>query len=330
MAGSTARRSADRERPPPPYTPTAARVPGELMQIDTTGLDVLAIGDDGRPTQVEATVLIDVATRTIAGEMIVPKRSGHGPHGNRVGGRATRSQDAVFALAQALAPVPARAGWSPLTLMEGSDLPYEELLAADPRMAGAAARPVIRPRTVVIDHGKAYTGSAFSSACAELGIEVRHARTRTPTDKAIVERAMRTIKTRFGQWLAGHTAHRLELRGKNVERQPLWRIDQIQDMFSQWIALEWQQTPHGGLRSPYTPGKLLTPNQMYAAQIARCGYRALPLTQDQNRKLLPAVWVTVDRKGFRIDNRTYNRGTELAPFRGKSGIPGRRGRWEVH
>ncbi|WP_406290550.1 hypothetical protein [Embleya sp. NBC_00896] len=27
---------------------------------------MLAIGDDGRPTQVEATVLIDVATRTIA------------------------------------------------------------------------------------------------------------------------------------------------------------------------------------------------------------------------------------------------------------------------
>jgi transposase InsO family protein len=153
------------------------------VQIDTTGLDILAIGDDGRSTPVEATIAIDIATRSIIGEMIVPKQSGDGPRGARVGGRATRALDAVFTIAQALAPVPGKPGWSPLTLLDGSDLPYEELLAADPRMEGAAARPVIRPRTVVIDHGRVFTGSVFSSACAELGIEVRHARTRTPTDK---------------------------------------------------------------------------------------------------------------------------------------------------
>lgn len=133
------------------------------------------------------------------------------------GSTARRSADRY----RALAPVPDRAGWSPPTLMEGSDLPYSELPAADPRMVGAAARPVIRPRTVVIDHGKVSTGSAFSSARAQPGIEVRHAHTRTPTDKAIVERAMRTIRTRCGQRPAGHTAHRLEPRGRNVEQQPL-------------------------------------------------------------------------------------------------------------
>ncbi|RGD56406.1 transposase [Kitasatospora xanthocidica] len=330
VTGTLVRRTVDLGRPKPPYTPTVARVPGELVQIDTTGLDILAIGDDGRPTPVEATIEIDIATRSIIGEMIVPKQPGDGPRGARVGGRATRALDAVFTIAQALAPVPGKPGWSPLTLMDGSDLPYEELLAADPRMEGAAARPVIRPQTVVIDHGRVFTGSVFSSACAELGIEVRHARTRTPTDKAIVERAMRTIKTKFSQYVAGHTARRLELRGRHVDKQPLWTINQLQDMLSEWIALQWQQTPQGGLRSPYTPGLVLSPNQMYAAAVSLTGYRALPQTPGDNRKLLPAQWVTVTRKGFQINNRTYSLGDELVPFRRPSGIPGRRGKWEAH
>lgn len=330
VTGTLVRRTARQGRPRLPYTPTAARVPGELVQIDTTGLDILAIGDDGRPTPVEATIAIDIATRSIIGEMIVPKQPGDGPRGARVGGRATRALDAVFTIAQALAPVPGRPGWSPLTLLDGSDLPYEELLAADPRMKGAAARPVIRPQTVVIDHGRVFTGSVFSSACAELGIEVRHARTRTPTDKAVVERAMRTIKTKFSQYVAGHTARTLDLRGRHLDKQPLWTIDQLQDMLSEWVALQWQQTPHGGLRSPYTPGLVLTPNQMYAAAVSLTGYRALPQTPDENRKLLPAQWVAVTRKGIRINNRTYDLGDALAPFRRPSGIPGRRGKWEVH
>ncbi|WP_406292735.1 hypothetical protein OG948_00110 [Embleya sp. NBC_00888] len=55
VTGTLVRRTARRARPRPPYTPTVARVPGELVQIDTTGLDILAIGDDGRSTPVEAT-----------------------------------------------------------------------------------------------------------------------------------------------------------------------------------------------------------------------------------------------------------------------------------
>lgn len=140
---------------------------------------------------------------------------------------------------------------------------------------------------------------------------------------------MLDIKTGFSQWLAGYTGRRLDQRGKHLEREQLWRIDEVQDLFSQWVALEWQQTPHGGLRSPYTPGLVLSPNQMYAAQIARCGYRALPLTERENHKLLPAVWVTVNRKGFTVNNRTYNCDA-LDPCRRRSGITGRRSRWEVH
>ncbi|MER6401394.1 integrase [Kitasatospora sp. NPDC001603] len=310
---------------------TLARWPGELVQIDTTGLDVLVLDDSGRAISVELTIAIDVATRSVIGCLIVPKRIGTtGRTGRWAGGRATRSFDTMQVLAQATAPLPARPGWAPETFMEGSDLPFEDLLAADARFAGSAARPVIKPETLVIDHGSPYISADFARACHSLGIEVREARLRTAVDKAIVERAMRAVKTGFSQYLASYTHHRLDLRGKRVRKQPLWTISQLQDLFEQWVVLRWQQTPHGALRSPFTPGLRLTPNQMYAALVSLRGYRAVALTAQEERKLLPAVWVRVGRKGFQINNRTYNldRG-RLDPFRGSSGITAQQGRWEV-
>ncbi len=97
------------------------------------------------------------------------------------------------------------------------------------------------------------------------------------------------------------------------------------------MVLRWQQTPHGALRSPFTPGLRLTPHQMYAALVSLRGYRSTALTPQENRKLLPAVWVRTSRKGFQINNRTYNLGQgTLDPYRGPSGITAQQGRWEVH
>ncbi|WP_326763239.1 integrase (plasmid) [Streptomyces sp. NBC_01591] len=311
---------------------TWARWPGELVQIDTTGLDVLVLGDDGRGISVELTIAIDVATRSIVGSLLVPKRTGRtGGTGRWTAGRATRSFDTMQVVAQTTAPLPARPGWAPETFMEGSDLPFEDLLAADPRFAGAAARPVIKPETLVIDHGSPFISADFTRACHCMGIEVREARLRTAVDKAIVERAMLAVKTGFSQYLASYTHHRLDLRGKRVRKQPLWTIPQLQELFEQWVVLRWQQTPHAALRSPFTPGLCLTPNQMYAALVSLRGYRSTTLTAQENRKLLPTVWVRVSRKGFQINNRTYNldRG-KLDLFRGPSGIAAQQGRWEVH
>ncbi|MEU0354355.1 hypothetical protein [Streptomyces cyaneofuscatus] len=282
---------------------TMARWPGELVQIDTTGLDVLVLSDDGKIISVELTVAVDVATRSIVGSLIVPKRFRREAGAGRwLGGRATRSFDTLQVLAQATAPLPVRPGWAPQTFMEGSDLPYEQLLAVDERFAGAAARPVIRPETLVVDHGSPFVSADFTRSCNAAGIEVREARLRTAVDKAIVERAMLAIKTGFSQHLAVYTHHRLALRGRRVRQQPLFTIAHLQDLFEQWVALHWQQTPHGGLRSPFTPGLKLTPNKMYAALIFLRGYRSTALTEGENRNLLPTVWARVNRKGFQINN----------------------------
>ena len=67
--------------------------PGELMEIDSTPLDVLVMLDDGVPGWVELTGLIDVATRTVPAAVLRP---------------STRSVDASVLLARALTPGPMR------------------------------------------------------------------------------------------------------------------------------------------------------------------------------------------------------------------------------
>ena len=64
-----------------------------------------------------------------------------------------------------------------------SALPHERLVAIDARMREAAARPVIVPDQVVIDHGKVFVSDTFVRACDRLGISVQPARKDTPTDK---------------------------------------------------------------------------------------------------------------------------------------------------
>jgi len=312
-----------------PYTPTTALRLGEQVQIDSTGLDVLAIGDHGLPVQVELTAAIDVASRSIIGAVIVPKTPGRGPRGRRLGGRATRSFDAVLMLAQALAPMPGRPGWSPLALAEQSEMPYADLVACDPRIAGAAARPVIRPRIVVVDHGKIFNSEHFDDVCRMLGINVRPARTRTATDKAIVESTFGAIKKRFSQHVAGYTGSDLARRGKHVTDSPLWSLNDLQDLLDEWIALDWQQKPHDGLRSPFLPGVTISPNRMYATLVAAEGHVPLPLTPHQNRKLLPFKRLKVTDKGIKIDNRTYN-SEALQEYEDRhSRIPGQGKKWQI-
>ncbi|WP_242433164.1 TnsA-like heteromeric transposase endonuclease subunit [Streptomyces sp. Root264] len=75
---------------------TAAR-PGEVMEIDSTPLDVMVIHDDGTVDRCELTGLIDLATRTLAAVVLRP---------------STKAVDAALLLARAMTPEPVRPGWS--------------------------------------------------------------------------------------------------------------------------------------------------------------------------------------------------------------------------
>jgi hypothetical protein len=343
-------RSASRRKPGagntprPPFGTTTAVAPGELVQIDSTELDVKVLGDDGLPTSVELTVMVDVATRSILAAVLRPKTSRHRrarKGSQRLGlvasrkspGRATKAVDATLLLAQALVPLPMRPGFSAAAHASASDLPYEELVAADERMLRAASRPVIFPDLIVIDHGSVFTGTAFFDACAYLGISVRPARVRTPTDKAIIERTNGSIKSLFSQYVNSYTGNRPGYRARTVDGQELFTLAQLDDLLQEWIVLGWQNRVHDELRSPYNPNlPALTPNQMYAATVRAAGYLPVPLDRDDYLRLLPTAWVGVSDEGIRFMNRVYeNPEGKLDPYRNRrSGLGGkRRGGWQL-
>lgn len=45
------------------------------------------------------------------------------------------------------------------------------MLSIDARLAGAAAKPVIMPETIVCDHGKTYLSNTFKNAWQSLGTQ---------------------------------------------------------------------------------------------------------------------------------------------------------------
>ncbi|MFI2003622.1 transposase [Streptomyces sp. NPDC020330] len=305
--------------------------PGRVTQADTTPLRILARGDDGRPTATEMTSLVDVSSHSVCALMITPSRAGDAEHG-----RATRAIDLTLMLAQAFAPWPVMPGWDPLSAAATSSLPFGALRAADERFTDAtAARPVIRPELIVYDQGSPYVSEHFTEVCGRLRIARRPARKRTPTDKPLVEHFFTALAHRFSQYvLHGWQGRSHKKRGRGIDRMPLYTIAELQQMAQEWVALEYQQTPDAGLRDPFRPHIVLSPNDMYAVQVARSGYRAVPLSPAENRFFLLPRWVTPGKGGFMINYRTYQPVAQDAAhyreilLRGGSRLPGGNDQWE--
>jgi len=310
---ATSRRSQAR-RPETPFTPTMAARPGEVVQIDTTPLDVLAILDDGVTGRVELTIAVDVATRTICAAVLRPA--------------GTKAVDAALLLARMLVPEPMRPGWPQALRMAATLIPHTRLMSVDARLEHAAAKPVIAPDTIVIDHGKVFVSDAFIGACRTLGVSVQPARPATPTDKAVVERTFSSINTLFCQHVAGYVGANVTRRGADVEA--VWTIRELADLFDEWVVACWQNRPHEGLHSPFLPGRALSPNDVYALLVARAGHLPVCLTGDDYIELLPVEWRKINDYGIRIDYRTYDC-RELGPYRRqRSGVDVKGGLWEIH
>jgi transposase InsO family protein len=308
--------------------------PGQVTQTDTTPLRILARGDDGRPTATEMTSLIDVANHSVCTLMITSSRPRDAE--SKQAGQATRAIDLTLMLAHAFAPWPVMPGWDPLSAAAASSLPFGALRAADERFTEAtAARPVIRPELIVYDQGSPYVSEHFTEVCDRLRIARRPARKKTPTDKPLAEHFFTTLAHRFSQHVThGWQGRSHKRRGRGIDRMPLYTIAELQQMAQEWVALEYQQTPDAGLRDPLRPHVVLSPNDMYAVQVARSGYRAVPLSPAQNRFFLLPQWVTPGKGGFMINYRTYQpvahdagRYREIL-LRGGSKLPGRNDRWE--
>lgn len=313
--GSARTRRSVGLRPPGPFGEVVASAPGELMQIDSTPLDVLVRLDDGIAEKVELTAMIDIATRSITAVVLRP---------------TTKAADASALLARSVTPEVMRPGWPDALRMARSALPHRRLLTLDERLEHAAARPVIVPETIVCDHGKVFISNNFRASCRYLGINLQPAHKATPTDKGTIERTLASVASLFAQFVAGYTGSSTDRRGRHLEDGPLWSLPELQNLLEEWIVAVWQTRPHDALRDPDAPRRALSPNEKYATLLQSCGYVPVPLSGEDYIELLPVRWQAVNAYGIRIKHRTYDC-DELNPLRRQhSGVEERKGLWEIH
>jgi transposase InsO family protein len=314
VTGSASTRRSLAGRPEGMFGSLPAAAPGEVVQIDSTPLDVLVLLDDGVPGRVELTGMIDVATRVVPAAVLRP---------------TTRSVDASVLLARALTPEPVRPGWPEALKMAHSVLPYERLLSIDARLEHAAARPVIVPDTIVIDHGSVFVSAAFRSACRHLGISIQPAHLGSGSEKGHIERYFGSVASLFCQFASGYVGRSPDRRGRHVEDQPLWSMSELQELLDEWLVSVWLNRPHDGLRDPEHPGRAFTPNEKYAALIEAAGYVPVALGPDDYIELLPASWRAVNAYGIKLSRRSYD-SAELNPLRLQpSGVREKKNLWEV-
>ena len=313
LPGRPARTAAGPARP---FTAGQVLRIGEQVMVDTTRLDVMAVFADGITGRPELTIALDVASRSILAAVLRPA--------------GTKAVDAALLLAEMAVPHPVRPGWAKALEMSRASIPYERLLSLDARLDQAAARPVVVPETVVVDRGKIFISEAFLAACETLGVSVQSAPPRQPAAKGPVERTFSSINTLFAQYVAGYTGSDVTRRGRDVEGEAVWSLPQLQDLLDEWITCGWQVRPHEGLRHPLMPAAALSPNEVWGALLAVCGYVPLPLRRRDYLELLPVKWQAITDRGIRLGYRTYDDAV-LNPYRGRpSGVTARRGRWEVH
>ncbi|MGY5082341.1 Mu transposase C-terminal domain-containing protein [Streptomyces nigrescens] len=298
-----------------PFGELTVSAPGEVMQMDSTPMDVLVRLDNGVVGKVELTGMIDVGTRTLSAAVLRP---------------TTKSVDASLLLARTVTPELMRPGWVDALKMSRSVLPHRRLLSLDERLEHAAAKPVIVPETIVCDHGKVFISRNFRSSCRFLEIDFQPTWKGSPFQKGHIEKMLGSVATMFAQFLTGYTGRNTDHRGRHPERENLWSLPELQDLLDEWVVAKWQNRPHEGLRDPDHPGRLFTPNQKYAALVEACGYVPVALSGQDYVELLPAAWRAVNPYGVRINNRTYD-SSELGPMRLRdSGVTAKRGLWEVH
>lgn len=312
---ATTRRSAA-NTPNRTYRTAHRLLPGEEVQVDSTPMDLLVrVKGRDEPVRPILTVMIDRATRSIIASTI------------RLEG--AKGYDHALLLAQALVPFQNRPDRSAHRALVANRRPEFPLLSTAARLDLERARPLIFPRRIMTDNGKDYLSTVFTSACRKYGIDITMSAIHTPTDKGMVERNFQSINTLFTQRLPGYVGNHNVNRGYKVEEQNLLDVATLAELFDDWVVNVWQNRPHHGLRDPFEPSIVYSPNQAYKAAAAFVGFVASPMTRDDFIDMLPTANRVIGTTGVQIGNRHYD-SDELHPHRG---TPSRRPRhdnkWEV-
>lgn len=316
--GNATVRRTQANRPDRAYGRQTPLRPGELVEVDSTPVDVMVVYPDGEAGRPDLTVAVDVATRTICAAILRPV--------------ASKAVDAAVLLARAMTPLPVQPGWTSGVALSRTLLPPNAIAKPEELRSAALERPVIPIESVTIDRGRVFVSTTFLAACERLQISITLAARRTPTDKPHIERLFGSINTLFVQYLAGYTGPNVVRRGQDVAGEAVWPLAQVQDLLDQWIVQVWQNRPHSGLRLAAMPLQHLSPNEMFQALSGTAPAAPMPVFDvDDYIALMPAAWRRIQRYGVNLHGLTYDclgldpcRNRRSGLHRGEA-----RDRWEV-
>lgn len=201
---------------------------------------------------------------------------------------------------------PEGARWNYVGLPEAlviEQLGSEEGASGESSLAGI---PFLPPEVLVPDRGKVLISRAAKDACVRLGIDMQFARPYTPTDKAHIERLFRTIRDNFVMNLKGYKGPDVFSRGKDIEKEAFFFIDEIEAEFAQWVAVYWQNRTHLGLEFPDLPKMDLSPNKMYEEGVSRAGFTFVLPDPNLYFELLPTEWRKIQHYGVDVRGLRYN------------------------
>jgi len=299
------------------YRPLEVVRPGEAVVIDATPLDAFAIDPLSLEwVQVRLTVALDLYSGSIVAWRFTPG--------------AEKSVDAALLLYNVLRPKAMRAGWPEHVRWPYVGVPEHvivELLSEEEREHGLSNIPLVNPESVWVDHGRVFLSKAFLDGCRRLGASVQLARPYTPTDKANVERLFRTVREQFVQNLPAYKGANVLDRGKDVELEAVLFIEQIEEMFAEWVAVYWQRRPHRGLELPAASRLDLSPSDMFQDGLNRAGFSYIVPDARLYLDLLPTEWRKINHYGVDVDGLRYNADV-LAEYRNvPSPYQDRGGQW---
>ena len=309
-------RISDANQPDRTFGNVIAHRPGQVVMLDTTPLDVLAYDPAMNDTyNVELTVAIDVATRSLLAWRLTPL--------------GTKAIDIGLLLADVMTPEPMRPAWADALRYQMLRVPFERHLSVDERLAGAAAKPVVYPETLLYDHGKPYKSDVVKRACRKWRIDLQDARKLKPTDKPHVERLFGTIREQFSMHIAGYKGFNVAHRGKHVEKQARWTLDEMAEFFAEYVVAVYQNQHHRGLTLQGFPDLNVSPNEAYAMALGAAGYVDCPRDPKMYYELLPIAdgGRTINSYGVELGHLVYNADVLYKFRRAKS--PYDNGRWPI-
>ena len=273
--GSAKTRSSVTSRPSTRFNSREVVRAGQIVQMDTTVLDVFCIDRvSGRTYRPELTVMIDRRTRLIIGMCLVEH---------------TTANDVSGLIARSMRPMPtdpsldANGQWPYLGLPE--TIEYGHLGAPQ----NAHGLPLIAPETIVVDNGAPFIALDVRVLCSKLGISIEPTRPYTGTDKPQNERFWGTLSRGPLPLCAGFVGGSVASKGRLAESQAYFFTDEMYEFIKEWTAKIYHHTPHLGTNVPEAGVSALSPIEMYNVSVAEAGLVVPQTNPDFWMRLMPHI-----------------------------------------